>query len=385
MRSGVKVALSGLLIFSASILSSCGKQVESFGKLKLVESPKGPRCSDNSGRLTWQFRQPVPNYNKAVDLLFVTDTSLSLVPERGRLIRSIPHFLKGLPADADPRIAVMLGHGGKSKWSGRLFSRGSSPKVINPKAMSERDTEEALEHALACPPLELASTNGEALLLSLKKSLSDKRFSEIRGQGFFRDGAALSVVFVSDENDVCYDPREHGFTGFPDFKSSLFGLEDYAKRKYCGSLTPESLMSDLQATFPGRKISMGAIVHSDPAYVSHWGEDSIGHGFLELISKLPDSIPMDIRSGDFDQGLSRLASVSTIQLALMTSFSIKSDATLDPNSILVWVDGVAVPATFDADTQTVRIDGKDAGIALSQVDISACPAADWVPPPIAMQ
>jgi len=370
-----------LLILSAIALSACGKQVEFMGKVKSVVVPKDPACSATAGRLTWHWDQPVPNYNKAVDLLFVTDTSLSTLNERWRLARAIPHFLRGLPADADPRVAVMLGHGGKSKWSGRLFSKGSAPRVLDPKTLGEKRTEEYLEHALTCTPLEFAATNGEALMLSLKKSLSDKRMAEIKSQGFFRDGAALSVVFISDENDVCFDPREHGYTKAPDYKSSLFGLEDYAKKKYCGGLTPESLLAELQSAFPGRKISIGNIVHTDPAFVNQCGEDAIGHGFLELASKLPDSINMDIKNGDFDHGLGRLATVSSVQLALMTSFDLGMDPKINPDSIIVRVDGTRVNHTFDVDTQRVQIDGKDAGIALSQIDISACPLEDLPPPP----
>lgn len=362
-------------------LSSCGKQVEFLGKVKTIQAPKGPKCGFDYDRLTWQWIQPLPSDTKAVDLLFVTDTSLSLFSERHTLSRALPHFLAGLPADADTRVAVMLGHGGRGRWSGRLFSRRWEDRVINPQQLGIKRATEILEDSLACPPLELASTNGEALMLSLSKSLKGSRFNEIRSQGFFRDGAALSVVFVSDENDVCFDPTEHGYQSYPDYKPSVLGLEERARRKYCNNLTPRSLLAELESTFPGRKISMGSVIHTDPAHVRKWGEDAIGHGFLQLMAMVPDGFSMDVKTGDFDAGLGRLATVSTSQLSLLTSFQLVTSAKLDPNSVMVWVDGVPVASTFDEASSTVRIDGKDAGIARSQVDVSACPMPDDVPPP----
>jgi hypothetical protein len=387
LRQGLKTLSVALTSVLAAGTVSCGKDVTVYGKVKNIVVPKGPNCDDASERLTWQWNQPDLTFSRSVDLLFVTDSSLSLVSERKKLARAISHFLRGLPKSADPRIAVMLGHGGKGKWSGRLFAHGSDPKVLDPSKMSEDQIVRQLEESLTCPKIEFASTNGEALFLSLQKSLRGERFNEIRSQGFFRDGAAISVVFVSDENEVCFDPRTIGLGKFPNYKPSWFDLEERALKKYCSGITPESTFAALREAFPGRKVSIGAIVHSDPAFVPECGEDSIGHGYLQLASKLSDSLVMDIRSGDFDQGLSRLASVSTSQLSLQTAFDLGSDRQVDERSILVRVDGNLVPWTYDSARQVVQIAGQDAGVARSQIDISACPVFEGdppQPPPIAL-
>ncbi len=376
MKNGILRTWAVSLI-SLAAFSSCGKDISIFEKTRDTFSAKGPKCGDEVDRYAWSWQQPELSFSRAVDLLFVTDSSLSLLPERRKLARSISHFLRGLPENADPRIAVMLGHGGKSKWSGRLFSHGSDPRVLDPAVLGEDELVRALEENLTCPKMEWASTNGEALFLSLQKSLKGSRFNEIRSQGFFRDGAAISVVFVSDENEVCFDPRSIGKLGFPDFKDSLLGLEDRALAKYCQGISPESTLAALKDAFPGRKLSVGTIVHSDPEFVCRWGEHSIGHGYLQLASMVPESLVMDIRSGDFDQGLARLASVSTSQLPLMTSFTLTGDERIDEGSVLVYVDGVEVPASFDPETRTVRVAGEDAGGALSRIEVSACP---WIEP-----
>jgi hypothetical protein len=362
-------------------LSACGKEVSIFEKSSRFPAPKPPACGSGVERLTWQFFQPEAEFNRSVDLLFVTDASLSLHFERRKLARAISHFLRGLPEGADPRIAVMLGHGGKSKWSGRLFYGGKAPRVLDPTQGSEDEIASQLEDRLTRSRLEWASTNGEALFLSLQKSLTGERFNEIRSQGFFRDGAALSVVFVADENEVCFDPRQHGMTSPPDFKDSLLGLEDRAIKKYCGGITPQSTLEAIRSALPGRKITFGAVVHSEPQFVGKWGEDSIGHGYLQLASQLPDSIVMDIRSGDFDSGLARLASVSTSQVLLQTRFELKAESVLDSATLAVFVDGRAVQASLivgEHDRPVVALAGQDAGTALSQIDISICPAISLV-------
>jgi hypothetical protein len=123
------------------------------------------------------------------------------------------------------------------------------------------------------------------------------------------------------------------------------------------------------------------VVHSEPQFVGKWGEDSIGHGYLQLASQLPDSIVMDIRSGDFDSGLARLASVSTSQVLLQTRFELKAESVLDSATLAVFVDGRAVQASLivgEHDRPVVALAGQDAGTALSQIDISICPAISLV-------
>ena len=369
-------------ILAVLAVTACGKQVELLNNLKngnVFNIPAGPACQLGD-RLHWQWHQPGPTVNHTVDLLFVVDTSLSLMNERTRLANAIPHFLTALPADADIRIAVMLAHG-TSCWSGKLYSNGRTPAVIDPRTLSLGDAQKALHDKLSCPPLDIGVGNGEMMLYSLQKGLETDHFAESRSQGFFRDGAALSVVFVTDENDICYFPPDHGYKTFPDYNEHGAWLEKLAYDKYCvnnkGTLTvtPESVMANLQSRMPGRKITLAGIVHTDSTNVDSCGEDSIGHGIIETVAQSPDGSTMDIKSGDFEGGLRNLASVSTSQLALMTSFPLNTQAVIDPTSILVSVDGRVIGDEFEPQTQSIQIAGVDAGGAFSQIDVSACPAS----------
>jgi hypothetical protein len=343
-------------------------------------------CGNGTNRTRWRWTQPQPSVSKSVDLLFVVDSSLSLTPERRRLAKSISHFLSQLPADADPRIAVMLGHGGNSDWSGMLYSRGSNPRVINPHDYAGNRAEELLIQNLSCPALDFGVGNGEMLMYSLQSSLKDYNFAQIQNEGFYRPDASLAVVFITDENDVCFDPKAHGYTKHPHYKYGAFGLEKFAYDKWCvdksGALkvSTTSVISSLRSRFPGKRIAMAGIVHSEEKSVPWFGEDAIGHGIIELVQENAATQPsgpmpsliMNLRSGNFSGTLAQLGSMITSHLSLLTSFILSGDRILKESSIVATVDGRAVSATYDSASRTVNISGANAGGAGSQVEVSAC-------------
>ncbi|NDD91220.1 hypothetical protein EBZ37_03955, partial [bacterium] len=361
---------------------------EMLGKLTengAIEVPKGDSC-DTGDRSRWRWFQPPVTTNKSVDLLFVVDSSLSLITQRKALAKSISHFLATLPSDADPRVAVMLGHGGSSTWSGKLYSRSGDPRVINPTALTLKQSEKFLENSLTCPAVDFGFGNGEMLMYSLMESLEDARFAEIRSQGFYRPDASLAVVFLTDENDTCFDPLKHGYTKAPDYRPSFFGLEKVAYKRYClndkGALrvSTTAVISSLRNRFPGKPITMAGIVHTDPSGIFQYGEEAIGHGIIELVQENAagnptgptSSLLMDIISGDFGTTLQQLGSMVTTKFSLMTSFPLTGEMEVDTDTLLVTVDGKEVSATYDAATRTINIPGIEAGLPGSQVDVSAC-------------
>jgi len=374
------------------LLAGCGKSVTQGRRANgtgsdkgSVDVPKGSNC-ETGDRSRWRWFQPEVSKSKGVDLLFVVDSSLSLTPERRKVAKAISSFLETLPADADTRIAVLLGHGENSPWSGKLYSRGSDPRVILPNALPRDRAEELLTHSLSCPAMDFGVGNGEMLLSSLQASLKDESFAEIQSQGFYRPDALLGVVFLTDENDVCFDPRAHGYTRHPDYKSSILGLEDIAYRKFCldsaGALkvSSTSVIQGLRDRFPGKFIAMAGIVYSNPANVPYLGEDSIGHGIIELVEENATSQPsgpmpatiLDLKTGDFAPALNKLATMVSSQLTLKTEFPLVGTVEVDEETLLVTVDGVEVPATYNANSRTITIPGTSVGGAGSQIDVSAC-------------
>ncbi len=343
-------------------------------------------CGNGTNRTRWRWTQPQPSITKSVDLLFVVDSSLSLTPERRKLAKAISSFLSQLPADADPRIAVMLGHGANSDWNGMLYSRGSNPRVINPSNYTDDKARELLIENLSCPALDLGVGNGEMLMHSLQSSLRNDHFAEIQREGFYRPDASLAVVFVTDENDVCFDPKAHGYTRHPHYKYGAFGLEKFAYDRWCvdskGALkvSTTSAISSLRSRFPGKRIAMAGIVHAEEKSVPWFGEDAIGHGIIELVQENASSQPsgpmpsiiMDLKSGNFASALAQLGSMVTSHLSLLTSFSLSGDRAVREDSITMTVDGRTISSSYDSASRTVNILGADAGGAGSQIEVSAC-------------
>jgi hypothetical protein len=234
-------------------------------------------------------------------------------------------------------------------------------------------------------PSDPDDANGEAMLASFQRSLSGSRFSTIRSQGLYRDDAALAVVFVSDENDICYPPQKFGYTAFPDYVAAPTSIEDSAYTKNClnasGNLviSPESTMTALSALKPGGDYSVAGIVHVDESKVPNvtGSEESIGHGIVELLGLVGQSHPkqeiaLDITSSDFTAGLSSFGTMNSSHLSLETQFQL--DAAVDPDTVSVSVDQKPVAYRFDEQTNQASIQGADAGGAGSLVRIEACRA-----------
>lgn len=158
-----------------------------------------------------------------LDILFVVDASASLLRagkgsrEDGELVqiaKGMHHFVKNLQPETDYRIGVMVGYG--DERVGKLFSAGSGdPAVIDYKslkrdgysrAQAEKELGRVMERKMRGIREETDGAQGEAMMLNLYKSIVDGTNRErIVRQGLFRKDAALAVVFVSDEQDVCFD------------------------------------------------------------------------------------------------------------------------------------------------------------------------------------
>jgi len=356
MSLRIQVLKLSLLACGLTSLASCGKTIAPLDRSaqEAAPLPAAPACAAAQVR-QWHYVQPDATVSHAVDLLFVVDTSASLNERRRSLSMAIPEFLSRLPAQTDTRIGVMLAHGPASQWSARLFAPAGTPAVIDVSAVGTTEAARLLELNLGHPVADVDEADGEMMMLSLTRSLETTRFAEIQAQGFYRPNAALSVVFVTDENDICYDPRQHGFTTFPDFKPSGDGSEDVAFARYCTGVSPAATL---------------AALHSVPANVPVASEEAIGHGILELLATDPDGITLDL-ADDFQVGLTRLASVVSTQLDLLTSFGLPDPHPLVPGSISVKVDGHAVAGAITRGHR-VQIPVQDAGAARSLVDITAC-------------
>jgi len=324
--------------------------------------------------------------NRSVDVLFVIDTSASLVSERQKLARAVPRFLDQLPKDADVRVATILAHGAESRWSGKLYSHDEDPRVLAPMSISPARAEKYLSRALERPALDSSMGSGELLMYALQRSLEEEPLAEIQSQGFFRANAALAIVFITDENDLCFDPKAHGYTKFPHYNSSFLSNEKASFKRYCVDgrgtvvVSTTSVISTLQEKFPGKKVTMAGIVHQDPKEVPYFGEDAIGHGIIELIEENAShqatgssaGLILEITSKNYAPALASLASQVSTSLTLLTSFPLGHSLPLDMSTLIVNVDGHPVLAIYDPVAGVIQIDKSDAGGAGSKIEVSAC-------------
>ena len=209
--------------------------------------PVAPICK------TETFTQPVVERSNKVDILFVIDTSASLNTERQHVAAGLRDFVKALDRRIDYRVGVMLAHSSRSSYSGRLFKKSKALKIDKLVLTSENTLEEnalELQHRLnsnctnsSCSTRDLPedsySDGGEEGMFSLYLGLTDpQRLAEMKAAGFLRSDAALSVIMVSDENDICAK-FPAGVTPVPDPN----GLEIPAYRRDCADLTGKRIIT----------------------------------------------------------------------------------------------------------------------------------------------
>lgn len=228
------------LLGALAAIPACGKSVE-LGEVGSFTFTDPPLACGAEQTVRWNFEQPQPVYNRSVDLLFVVDSSASLNEERKRLATDLPAFVQALAPEMDYRIAVMLAHGPSSPHSGRLYSPAGVPKVLSSKSLSASQIQSYLSRTLGQSVADVDQANGEMMMDSLMRSLESGRYAELQAQGFYREGAALSIVFVTDENDICYPPELLGYTGFPHYVRSYRNSERVAYDAYCTARTTAAL------------------------------------------------------------------------------------------------------------------------------------------------
>jgi hypothetical protein len=365
-------------------LTGCGKSVNIGTRNSDVFSPTLPpsvslnkACPADQIR-KWIFTQPPTSTQQSVDLLFVLDTSSSLNTRRAQLASSIPAFIGQLDPRTDYRIGTLLAHGGASPYSGMLYQAPGSSQVLNSQTQSAAEIQQQLANTLSKVQADKDEANGEMMMYSLMRSLEPGMFEKNKTAGFFRDDAVLSVVFVSDENDVCYPAQLNGFTQYPDFKTSVLNWEAIAYDRYCkkaGSQAeswPSAVYSKLIELKGENQVSLAGIIHHNPAQVPTKTEAAIGHGILQLVQQAPQPVFMDITSPDFSAGLAKLGNVVKTQLNLLTLFQLEDGKALDINTIEVKVDGIPVKSMFSPESSTVQINQEDAGRASSLIEIAGC-------------
>lgn len=345
-----------------------------------------PRCERG------EFQQPAPKRAK-IDLLFVADTSPSLDTERGQIAAGIHQFINQLPKNTDYNVAVMAAHSDVSfdpkfkrstGLAGQLIRVGSEPAVLKGSDYrSLSQLSQVLVKKLTGMRADGASDGGELGLFSLDKGISEPLLSKNRKLGFFRPDAALAIIFVSDENDLCsygvnYPEGVTPKANVNKYLDTGLTVEEAANKFYCrdASGTPTvtsrsvfTKLRNLKKTIDGGEkdampLLVSGILYTEEASVpttpapdekhpEYFTENEVGYGYLDLIRD-NQGVAVDISKGNFDEGLRQIGQAAALKLEVKSEFQLKNGVEIDPNTMCVMVDGREVSPVEDFST---RVDG----------------------------
>ena len=333
-------------------LTACDPRAvnETLPAVIVPESSLGSDKIEQTGDACYKetYTQPDAAITDKVDILFVVDTSASLVLERSLIASHIDHFIKELPRDTHYRIGVMLAHGKRSKWSGKMYYDGLiTPAVFDSKKHSPMWIRLNLSIRLNMVAMDYFADGGEAHFYSLHKALDSANLAKNQKQGMFRSDAALSVIFVSDENELCYD-YPAGVTPRKDFDKYQGGsLEELARLENCSVKNSQGNDQKLSAAYLHQRIkevkgvqpfTISTIMHTSKNYkpVLPRAEDEYGYGFDDIVG-LSNGNLVDIRNRNYEEGLERIGRSTASTMTLYQKF-VLTYSDINVSSLAVKVD-----------------------------------------------
>ena len=312
---------------------------------------------------TERFVQPSAEIVKKLDLVFVVDTSGSLNQERRGIANGIDAFVQELPIDVDLQVGVMYAHGEERNNAGTLTG---SPAVLSTDNMTIDEIRDELFERMDRPKTENSTDGGEVGMYSFLHSITEK-FEENKEGGFYRDDAALAVVFVADENAICsLDSYPEGVTPVYDPDRKEYPAFD----KYCEGVSPEAIVNRVRDIKGEKPFLISGVVYTGENDFPQSGENEIGYGYLETID-MSNGIAIDLASGDYEVGMRDIGYLTYKKLNLMTEFNLANSG-FSQETLEVKVDQQRVEHIYVDKLNQVQISEDDAGGEKSEVLISYC-------------
>ena len=365
IHSSLKITFLSLILIS---LTAC--KVSNEDKENIDEAFNPPTIEDPADTSekaenceTERFVQPSAEVVKKLDLLFVVDTSGSLNEERRGIANGIDAFVQELPADVDLQVGVMYAHGQESNHSGELTG---NPAVLSSSTLTIDQIRTKLFQRMDSPRTENSTDGGEVGMYTLLNSLTAK-YEVNKAGGFYRDDAALAVVFVADENAIC------SLGSYPQGVTPVYDpnrMEQPAYDRYCDGVTPQAIVNRVRDIKGEKPFLISGIVYTGENSFSHSGENEIGYGYLETID-LANGIAIDLASGDYEVGMREIGYLTYKKLNLKTEFNLTNRG-FKQDSIEVKVDQTKIEHSYIEALNQVQINEVDAGGEKSEVLIKYC-------------
>jgi hypothetical protein len=311
------------------------------------------------------------------------DHSGSMSDNWQRVATNIESLVTQLPATTDIRYGVILGDVGA--WSGKMYNPLGTAYLDNQK-MSTAQIVAALQKTFAAGMTVSDAGSGEALFYSLYQSVTSQAAANQRA-GFFRPDAALSVLFMSDEQEIGFPFPSHAqlsAQGLPIRCDETF--EDGVKAKYYDAkgITMDVAYNAVQKLKGQLPLKMNAFINITKADLFLHNSstakclyDSIGYGYPDIVAKT-NGVLYSIEA-DKAAGLAQCGQAIAASLSLQHDFPLSQTADkVDPATILNAVDGAQVAGTYSAAADSEHLD--NAGQNGSAIQIRYCAPAVTVKP-----
>lgn len=313
---------------------------------------------------------------KKVDVLFMMDHSGSMQDDWERVANNIQNLVKELPSDADIRYAVILGDVGT--WRGKIYAPSKTAKVLNNQTQTVQEISNDL-HKIFVEGMKINDAGtGEALFNSLHYAVTTNAVANQK-LGFFRPDAALSVIFMSDEQEI----------GFPFPSDAVLASQGLPYR--CDASQEDKIKRDyydkngltMEVTFQALKALKGDMPVKTHAFINLTKEDlfkrnsknakclydSLGYGYKEIVDKTK-GVLFSIQDNKAD-GLAQCGRVIKESLTLQHEFALSKPANkVDPATIIAAVDAANVPHEYRLASNSVYLE--NAGVARSLIEIRHC-------------
>jgi hypothetical protein len=318
-----------LAMMCFGLVSACNSNGGSDGIVS-IGTIEGEQCYQQT------FQEPDSAPNK-LDVLLLANTRDQENHLRNSLASSWDSYSAQLPRGSDFRVAVMLGNGSESEWSGKLWHHWDDPSVLHREdSLFGWIVTDFLAFDFWDFPSDRGGVDGQEELFSLSTGVtSGSAIENSKSEGFFREDAALAVVFVSDVPDACFQPE--------------LGV-DASPAADCGGFSIKNLYASLQAFKGTRPVVLEGAVHTD----------SRGAGYTDLIQLGKGlAIDPDDTSCRGPDDLMRKLGAFAAQNAFVfdTTFPIGMEP-LDNKSVKVWLDGKPSSVyTFNETSDTISVPG----------------------------
>lgn len=355
------VLLLGLVAITASCVPS--EDVEDLVNVPGADLPTLPNLDVACYQDVYAPKEE--DITRNIDILVIPDTSGSIIEERASIAEGFDAFLDVLPAAADVNIAVMLGHGSTSSHFGKLYQKSTEDLVLSTSSLTIDEIKAALKVKMENPAGDGRTDGGEAGLASLNRALEDDYYAAIQAQGFFRQDAALVVVFVADEQDICAIYPE-GVTPVLDPQ----GSEDSSRLVECfdgetQTVTPQSVLDKLKSRYVDRPLVTGGVIYTNSSTMPFGGENEIGYGYKEFV-EFGGGFNVDMATGEYGDGLSKLGTLAMTRIDPINDFNLQV-TNIDTNTIRTFVDGREVQYTYDPELNIASLNEERGPFSIAAV------------------